>query len=1044
MSKIVVLLVIAILVSGVLYYVFTYYRNVLEVKPIYELVSIYSLNYDLEEYVGRKITVAGYFGYGGYFGCGNASFLIVDYNRLILDEPLPFGSWIRIDGVLPSNNYDGSLIQVCGVVRGYTDKYSVFSLYNIPLVEVEEYRVVGEEGEGQVFLENPTGEYHHALLDSAYIKPNLIGSVKSCDRALIISGGIDEHNNHPRYRSNIVEKYRKLRSFGFNDDMITVLYYDGGEIKVDGRNIVDGNASRSSIDSIVKKYLKDMNPCCTLYIFITDHGFGYDPNQGDGWEEYKITKVIGTPNPLDPSYGDPGNQYREDKIVIDARDLKYKYRVDNFPTGRWCIIHVEKTGKIYAWKLNLTNSKWELIGIGSDKDGNGKISELELGNINMDNNPSSNYEIDLSSLTSTHHSMRENDLDGDGQIDFRVEWNNGKFIARRRDSSGNWHVVGEDTDSDNIIVGVDLDIDGQKVSQYTFHESICLYGREKLWDYEFARMLKPLHDRGIHILVEMGQCFSGGFIENLNGIVDKIVTAAREDRKAYATKDKWSDFEHFFIKNLNELSVEGWNKATINALKELIPYQVEKHGRYLDSPQIGEAPKKPDLVVEISLFYTTNKVCVDTIPLITVIRNIGWDSIQNPKVNIYINNKLQVEKTVNTILKPGEFETLEFKCVFREPGNYKLKAIVDPDNRVNEVFEDNNEAEYEYEVSAPDLKIENIMFTPDRIQACTTVKIKVNITNIGYCPAHNFKVELEILRPGKEPATPIYVGILEFQFLDVGRSLIAEFNYHFKEAGEYVVRATVDPEDEIIELDKNNNFKDARLEVLPVEKLPDLGVKLTVPVEDLYNGTLYSFNVVIYNHGEFEVSTIVLLEISDGRIYESEAITIPANSSINTKFLIDFPTSGFYTLKATVDPYDMVHELNEGNNEYILQVNVLNRPLPDLIVEYLKVYYTIYFRNEYQYVVIDKIDFTTSNIGFGNYSGTISIHVWIDSPRNVVVEYVISNGLRSMEISNHTLLLNYQATYSSHIVGIVIDPLNSIVEENEDNNTLTIEIKLQE
>ena len=140
----------------------------------------------------------------------------------------------------------------------------------------------------------------------------------------------------------------------------------------------------------------------------------------------------------------------------------------------------------------------------------------------------------------------------------------------------------------------------------------------------------------------------------------------------------------------------------------------------------------------------------------------------------------------------------------------------------------------------------------------------------------------------------------------------------------------------------------------------------------------------------------------------------------------------------------MVHELNEGNNEYILQVNVLNRPLPDLIVEYLKVYYTIYFRNEYQYVVIDKIDFTASNIGFGNYSGTISIHVWIDSPRNVVVEYVISNGLRSMEISNHTLLLNYQATYSSHIVGIVIDPLNSIVEENEDNNTLTIEIKLQE
>ena len=38
---------------------------------------------------------------------------------------------------------------------------------------------------------------------------------------------------------------------------------------------------------------------------------------------------------------------------------------------------------------------------------------------------------------------------------------------------------------------------------------------EVLWDDEFAKMLKPLHEKGIHIVVEMAQCYGGGFVDNL-------------------------------------------------------------------------------------------------------------------------------------------------------------------------------------------------------------------------------------------------------------------------------------------------------------------------------------------------------------------------------------------------------------------------------------------------------------------------------------------------------------------------------------------------
>lgn len=1048
MSKILVLLVIVLLLVGgcTLYYVYsTYYRGVPEVKAIYELVNIYDLNYNLEKYVGKKVTVAGYFGHGKYFGGGNASFLIVDYNRLIIDEPLPFGSWIRLDGMLPFENYDESLIQVCGVVKRYADKYNVFSIYDIPLIEVEEYRIVEEVKKSRVLLEDSTSSGHYYILTNPVsIDPTLQEKVKNCDRALIISGGVDEHNNHPRYRNNIVEKYKKLKSFGFKDDMITVLYYDGSEIRVNGKNIVDGSATRSNINSTIRRYLREMDPCCTLYIFVTDHGFGYNPKQGDGWGSYKVTKVTGTPNPLDPSRGDPGKSYREDELVIDARDLKYKYREYNFLTGKWCIIYVEKTGKIYAWKWNSTSGKWELMGSGKDNDNNGKISEQELG-VNIDNDPRSNYEIELSSLASTGYSRRRGDLNGDGQVDFEVIWDGRKFVARIRDSSGSWRIVGEDTDNDNIIKGVDLDLDGSKDSTYTFHEAICLYGREMLWDYELAKMLKPLHDKGIHILVEMGQCFGGGFIKNLEGIVDKIVTAADEDRKAYATKDKWSDFEHFFIKNLEKLSVEGWNTAFNKVLPELIRYQVKTHGEWLDSPRIGEAPKKPDLVVEISLFYYTNKPCVGEIPIIVVIRNVGWESVQNPKVNIYINDKV-IEKTVNIELKPKDFETLELKYVFKKPGEYKLKAVVDPDNRVDEVFEDNNKAEAKYEVSAPDLTAESITLTPKEIQTCTDVKIKVNVTNKGYCVAYNFKVKLEVLGPKKALTVPICIvnETSEFLGLDVGGSFIVEFKYHFKEAGEYIVRAIVDSEDKVIELNEDNNVKEVQVKVSPIEELPELSVKIIVPEWELHNGTLYRFDVMVYNYGEVEASTTVLLEISDGRRYESGTMLIPAGGYVNATFFLEFPIPDAYTLRAIVDPYDTVQELNEENNEYTVQITVLRKPLPDLIVRYLKVYYTVYVGDEYQYIVIDKVDFTISNIGFGNYSEDILVHVWVDSPKNVIAEYVFPEGLESMESFNHTLQLNYQVTYGDHVVGVAVDPLNNVVEEKEDNNTLTVDVKPKE
>lgn len=1029
----ILLLIVAVGIIGSAFYYYVFYQQPAK-PPEYELVSIVKLNHELDSFVGKKVTVAGYYGHGKYYGEDEASFLILDYKRLLLDEPLLYGIWIRLDGNIPPEEYDGYIVQVTGVVKKYSDVYGGPSLYEIPLITVEEYTIVSETEYSKInhFEDFRAGGFLQAFK----------GKVKDCDRVLIISGGIDKHNNHPRYKRNIKEKYEKLKAFGFKDEQIIIIYYDGNDFTVDGKNIdVKYSATKENIRNVIQQFLREMDPCCTLYIFVTDHGFGYDENQGDAWGAYKLKKLTGEPDPLDPRNGDPGKKYRESELVIDCRHLKAKYKVYNFPTGTWSIDYIEHTKTYKAWKLE--GGKWKLKAVGKDKNGDGKISEAELG-INLDNNPGTDFKIDKSDLTGIDHYYKNFKLNVDGEKEYKIEYEGGRYKIKVKDAAGNWHVIGEDTNGDNIIKGVDLDNDGNKNSEFTFHESICLYNGEELWDYELAQWLKPLHDKGIHIYVEMGQCFGGGFVKNLEGIVDRIVTAADENRKAYADKDgRWSIFEHFFIQKLSELTAEGWDEAFRKAVEEDENKQKADYGKFLDTPQLGKPPEKPDLIIES--VKLPEKICVNEETLVSVtIRNVGWAMVENPYVRLYVDNKMIEEKTLKIKLKPGETAKVYFKCKFTEKGKVKVRIVVNeviyPIGSFNEVFIDNNEKIVEVEVKAPDLKIKNISYSPEKIEKCTKVKFKVEVENTGSCPARNFKVRLLILGKAEEgPPSTVYMNDSSVKLVEPGKTRTIEFEYHFEKPGKYIVKAVADPENKVIEEKEDNNEKEVEVEVFEREKLPDFGLELTGP-QHVFVDTLYRYDVIVTNYGEVDASTEVRLEISDGRVFESGVVFVPAGGNVDITFFLNFSSPGTYTLTAIVDPYDTVKEQDEENNIDSMYVVVSEKPLPDLIVSYLKVHYIEYTSGEYSYIVIDKVDFSVTNAGLGDSPGGIVVYIWVDDPGNVIGQYVYGEELKSMEYFNYTLVLEYQTSYGTHIVGATVDPENSIKEVNENNNTTKLEI----
>ena len=424
---------------------------------------------------------------------------------------------------------------------------------------------------------------------------------KDCDRALIISGGVDDNNNHARYKDNVILKYKKLKELGFTDEQIGVFYNDGSAIDVDGTNIVDDKTSKQKTEDILGKFRDEMEPSCTLTIFVTDHGTGYNAEQG----------YHGARPALDPAR-ESGITYPENTFKFDLRSKVYRATTSWTTNGKQFFAAKDETGKWFLYKKE--GGDW--VYKGGDANGDGWITEGEIGeDLNGDGDSNDGVGWKLASIETDlgeqQHQNNEWDTDGDGAIDVRARWDGTRYVIERLDG-GEWKEMGRDANGNFVVDGadggVDWNLDGDKNDRISFHEGINLWGNEVLWDDELANMLKPLHEKGIHILVEMVSCFSGGFVGNLQGLVEKIVTGSSEDTKHWNRVDAagkvYAADQKAFIENLAGIDIESWNKAWDEAIQaDRQEWQDEGSNPVSENkPQKWEKP----LIASESTFYEQN------------------------------------------------------------------------------------------------------------------------------------------------------------------------------------------------------------------------------------------------------------------------------------------------------------------------------------------------------------------------------------------------------------------------------------------------------
>lgn len=541
---------------------------------------INELYFEYSQRIGEKVWVLGFYGNTEINNDG-AAFLVDNMLRLEIDEQLAHHSFTRLDGLLPPDDWQGNQILVYGEIKDFEVDYGQPAIQPTPLISVEKYELVSTFEQNNSWdngilppdvapenLEAKQATSAPLIFDNysttAFNKQSHVKAgvqAQDCDRSVIISGGVDASNNHSRYVDNVIAKFNKMKELGFSDEQIEIFYNNGATIDVNGNNVVDQKTSKEKIQEHFEALAESMPGSCTLTIFVTDHGTGFNFEQG----------YEGARPALSGEEATTGSLHDENTFRFDARPKTYRTSASFVLVGEKWFVTKEESGKVNLFKREGT--KWVLKG--SDSNGDGLISETELGgeDLNQDDDETDNdFGFDVANLetrlTGRNYRSNEWDTDGDGNDDVRVRWDGSRFVVERLDA-GEWKEMGRDTNGDYFIDiidgGVDWNLDGDTADQIGFHEGINLWGNEVLWDDEFAELLKPLSEKGVHIMMEMVSCFSGGFTPNLGPYVENIYAGSSEDTKHYNRKGEDGKYfatdEMAFLDNLAGIDTDSWNTA---------------------------------------------------------------------------------------------------------------------------------------------------------------------------------------------------------------------------------------------------------------------------------------------------------------------------------------------------------------------------------------------------------------------------------------------------------------------------------------------------
>ena len=141
------------------------------------------------------------------------------------------------------------------------------------------------------------------------------------------------------------------------------------------------------------------------------------------------------------------------------------------------------------------------------------------------------------------------DLDNDGVADI-------KLAATKANIQSTLNSLKTKLGEDDHLFFYVIDHGGSTDNQSKSY--ICLWGGENLHDYQLASMLSPFTQKNVNVNVVLGQCFSGGFIDDLTKAGCVVATASTGSEYSWACGDiPYDEFVYQWTTAINGANHRG-------------------------------------------------------------------------------------------------------------------------------------------------------------------------------------------------------------------------------------------------------------------------------------------------------------------------------------------------------------------------------------------------------------------------------------------------------------------------------------------------------
>lgn len=135
------------------------------------------------------------------------------------------------------------------------------------------------------------------------------------------------------------------------------------------------------------------------------------------------------------------------------------------------------------------------------------------------------------------------DLDGDGLDDIQ-------YAATKENIQSVLQELLKNMNEDDHLFFFVIDHGG--TDNYYLSSYIWLWNRDKLYDYELAEWLKPFIDKSITVNTVLGQCYAGGFVDDLDKIGCVTTMACRGYESSWACTDiPYDEFVYHWTSAIN-------------------------------------------------------------------------------------------------------------------------------------------------------------------------------------------------------------------------------------------------------------------------------------------------------------------------------------------------------------------------------------------------------------------------------------------------------------------------------------------------------------